>query len=84
MMDYSFDSRTTCDEIAKVGGWLLESLPKLTHDPARFWDIDNLWVFCIYIDGTRTIERYRAAELMHEHGLEIWPGTPILHKPLFS
>ena len=70
MMDYSFDSRTTCDEIAKVGDWLLESLPKLTHDPARFWDIDNLWVFCIYIDGTRTIERYRAAELMHEHGLD--------------
>ena len=69
-MEYSFDDKSKCLEIAKNGDWLLDSLPRVTMDPTDFWDPKNLWCLCLQIDGKYTIERYRAMELMYEHGLE--------------
>jgi hypothetical protein len=69
-VEYSFDDKSKCCEIAKVGDWLLASVPNGTKDPKRFWEPNNLWGFCIHVDGDYTIGRYRAMELLYEHGLE--------------
>ena len=69
-MKFSFDDKSKCDEIAKLGEWLLDSLPIATKRPDYFWDPNNLWRYCVYVDGKYTIERYKAMELLHEHGLE--------------
>ena len=70
-MESSFDNRAKCFEIAKNGDWLLDSVRKATDDPKEFWEPSNLWRFCVHVDGKYTIERYRAMELMIEHGLEV-------------
>ena len=69
-MEYSFNDKAKCLEIAKNGDWLLDSLPRVTMDPKDFWDPKNLWYLSLQIDGKYTIERYRAMELMHKRGLE--------------
>ena len=69
-MEYSFDDKSKCLEIAKNGDWLLDSLPRGTMDPKDFWDLKNLWNLCVDVDGRYTIRRYRAMELMYEHGFE--------------
>ena len=66
-MEYSFEDKSTCLEIAKNGDWLLDSLPGATKDPKEFWDLKNLWNLCVDVDGRYTIRRYRAMELMYEH-----------------
>ena len=67
-MEYSFDDNSKCAEIAKVGDWLVDSLPKVTRHPEHFWNTNNLWRHCVCVDGKYTIERHRAMELMREQG----------------
>ena len=69
-MEYSFDDKLKCAEIATLGDWLVDSLPKVPGHPEHFWNPNNLWRCCVSVDGKYTIERYRAMELMHEHGFE--------------
>ena len=69
-MEWSFDDKLKCAEIAKNGDWLLGSVRKGSNDPKEFWEPSNLWCFCVHVDGKYTIERYRAMELIDEHGLE--------------
>ena len=69
-MEYSFNDKSKCLEIAKNGDWLLGSVRRGTNDLKEFWEPSNLWRFCVHVDGKYTIERYRAMELMYERGLE--------------
>ena len=69
-VEWSFDDKLKCAEIAKNGDWLLGSVRKGSNDPKEFWEPSNLWCFCVHVDGKYTIERYRAMELIDEHGLE--------------
>ncbi len=69
-MALSFNNASKCAEIANVGGWLIDSLPETVTHPDGFWNISNLWIFCVRVDGEYTIDRYRAMELLHESGSE--------------
>ena len=69
-MEHSFDDKSKFFEIAKNGEWLLGSVRKGTNDPKEFWNLGNLWRLCVHVDGKYTIERYRAMELMYEHGFK--------------
>ncbi len=68
-MEPSFNDKSKCDEIAKVGDWLMDSLPEVTKRPEDFWDTKNLWRCCVCVDGKYTIGRYRAMVLLDDHGL---------------
>ncbi len=69
-MELPFDDKSKCTEIAKLGDWLMDSLPKTTKRPEHFWDTNNLWRYCVYADGQYTIRRFRAMELLHQHRFE--------------